>query len=170
MLETRWSHALCSDSSIIVRRKVAFLLLTLLLQDGPSNLSAGSVSVPSNIRSDLPAPLPNEVEANTNGLASRSIATAGILRDLLRSIVSPVPHGPDGDTETDVDLEEKSIKVVLAYVRLGVRPLDSEERELLGGVLAKFKKAEALERWSLAQDEWSDLDEATKTNNSEPVF
>jgi hsp70-interacting protein len=134
-------------------------LLTLTLQDGPP---APPVSIPLNIRPNFPAPLPNEVEINTNGLTSRSIAAAGILKDLLRSIVSPVPHGLDGDAEPDVDLEEKSIKVVLACVRLSVKPLEPDERELLEKALAKFGEVKALERWGLTQDEWNDLEEATK--------
>lgn len=73
-----------------------------------------------------------------------------------------MPHGPNGDTDPDVDLEEKSIKVVLAYVRLGVKPLEPDERDLLGRALAKLERAEALDRWSLTQDEWSDLENAAK--------
>jgi len=159
-----WSAlaAALQDSSIIVRRKVAFLLLTLILQDGPSHSAADSVPASSNVQSHLPAPLPDDVESNTNGLASSSIANAGILKDLLRSIVTPLPHGPDGDTETDVDLEEKSVKAVLAYVRLGVKPLEPDEQELLSKGLGKFGKAEALERWSLAADEWSELEKAAR--------
>lgn len=149
-----------TDSSVVVRRKAAFLLLTLLLQDGPSSSNLAPILLPPSTHTNLPAPVPEIGETETDGLASRAIASSGILKDLLTSIVSPVPHGPDGDAEPDLDFEEKSIKVVLAFVKLGVVRLKSEDRGLLAKALARVPKAEALERWSLTADEWDDLDKA----------
>ncbi|KAF8312656.1 Fes1-domain-containing protein [Clavulina sp. PMI_390] len=155
--------ACLQDSSVIVRRKVAFLLLTLLLQDGPSSSKPEPISLPPSVHTNLPAPLPEEGDTDTDGAASRAIASSGIVSQLLKSLVSPVPSGPDGDEGRDADFEEKSIKVVLQFVRLGVVPLQGSEKEMLATVLSNTTKDEALERWVLEGQDWVDLQKASQS-------
>jgi hypothetical protein len=120
------------DSSIVVRRKVVFLLLILLLQDGPSVSQDEIVSLPPSIHTTLPAPLPSENETSTNGEASKNMAKYGILLTILKSLVLPIPHGPNGEENApDADYEEKCIEVVMEYARLGVVPMSEEEQTLL---------------------------------------
>lgn len=147
----------------MVRRKAAFLLLTLLLQDGPSSSKGDAIQLPPSVHTNLPAPIPEIGETETDGLASRAIASSGILKDILHSLLSPVPHGPDGDAEPDLDFEEKSVKIILAFVGLGVVPLEREDRELLAKGLGKVGKAQALERWSLTSGEWDALEKASNS-------
>lgn len=146
-----------------MRRKAAFLLLILLLQDGPSLSGGELIQLPPSIHTNLPAPIPDIGETQTSGLASRSIAASGIVKHLLQSLISPVPHGPDGDAEKDLDFEEKSVKVIHAFIKTGVVPLELDERELLAKALSKVGKVQALERWSLTDDEWNDLEKAAKS-------
>lgn len=151
------------DSSMVVRRKTAFLILTLLLQDGPSSTTPPPVQLPPSVHTNLPAPVPEIGETLTNGLTSRALSSSGIITKLLTSLITPVPHGPDGDVgEPDQDLEEKSVKVVLEYVRLGVGELGAEERDMLGKVLGKVDRRTAGERWGISGSEWEILVEATK--------
>lgn len=73
-----------------------------------------------------------------------------------------MPHGPDGDAEPDLDFEEKSVKVVLAFVQLGSATLDGDDRALLAKALEKTGKSQALEKWSLTTDEWTQLEKASR--------
>ena len=68
----------------------------------------------------------------------------------------------DGDEGRDADFDEKSIKVVLQFVRLGVIPLQESEKEMLATVLSKVTKEEAVERWMLESQDWDDLQKASK--------
>lgn len=52
----------------------------------------------------------------------------GLLKALIDALVAPLPHGPDGDSEGDPELEEKIIKCV-SLPRLSF--LRNIDRELL---------------------------------------
>lgn len=152
------------DSSIAVRRKVAFLLTALILQDDNSDPEDEKIQLPPSIHANLPAPVPSEAETSTNGRTSKAILSSGILISLLKSIKTPVPHGPDGsEIEADLDYEEKGIKTVLAFVQLGAEKLTDKEKQLLSEVLSKFGKSKGLERWSLTDAEWNQLENASRT-------
>ena len=149
------------DSSIVVRRKVVFLLSALILQDGKSGPEDEGIPLPPSIHTNLAAAVPSETETNTNGAASRAISSSGTITSLLNSLISPEPHGPDGsDVESDVDYEEKAVKTLLGFVQLGAAKLGSEEKKSLAAVMRKFGKNNGLERWSLTEAEWKELESA----------
>ncbi|TFY75481.1 hypothetical protein EWM64_g8530, partial [Hericium alpestre] len=54
-----------------------------------------------------------------------------LLAALVRALVSPTPHGVDGDSEGDVDLEEKIAALLHMYVEShNGQFLEDEKREL----------------------------------------
>lgn len=120
-----------SDSDISVRRKIAFLLNGLLLpsaeipEEAPANVHGGASTAVAPHPSDSAAPAP--VHANTHAsmlsdpkgtnTADKTLEAFkkhGILSALVQALVSPTPHGPDGETEGDLDLEEKIVRYVLS--------------------------------------------------------
>ena len=105
-----------TDSDITVRRKVAFLLNTLLIQD-----DSGLSGTPSNLRTpdSSAAPVHPNSHASmvsdpsstvTSQLAVKALEDRGILQALFRALTSPVPYGPDGELDGDADFEEKIVR------------------------------------------------------------
>lgn len=161
--DTKLKLSSFTDSSIVVRRKVVFLLSALILQDGKSGPEDEGIALPPSIHTNLAAAVPSETETNTNGAASRAISSSGTITSLLNSLITPVPYGPDGsDVESDVDYEEKAVKTLLAFVQLDAAKLSSEEKRSLAAVLKKFGKKNGLERWSLTEAEWKELESASR--------
>lgn len=132
------------------------------------------MKLPPSIHTNLPAPVPSSSFENhnvgssdntsTNGYAARSLSSSpgqhGIIETLLKSLLSPVPYGPDGGTtESDLDYEEKAVRVLLTFLELGVEKLSEGERRLLGEVVERVQggKKGALERWGLSEGEWDVL-------------
>ena len=125
------------DSDISVRRKTAFLLNTLLLPNtavtpqpvalitaGPGNSTAATLhaTAPENRQSlqnsDPVHPnshasmLAEPSSFSTSELTRNALEQSGLLKALIDALVAPLPHGPDGDSEGDPELEEKIIKYV----------------------------------------------------------
>lgn len=102
------------DPDISVRRKTAFLLNTLLLQDAGSGSTA---AVPH--ASDGPQTHGVEtVEAqSTSGLVRAALAEHGLILALVQS----PPYGADGDGDAsqDADYREKVLTTLDTYVRNG---------------------------------------------------
>ena len=48
--------------------------------------------------------------AETSALTSEAIQKHGIVDVVVKSLVTPTPHGEDGDQEGDVDYEEKAVR------------------------------------------------------------
>jgi hsp70-interacting protein len=153
-----------------VRRKTAFLLNALLLQDGPSpeEEEADPIKLPPSVHANLPSHFPPSTQTTTNGTARAAFQSSGILITLLHSLVSPVPHGPDGDGVPDADFEEKAIRVILTFVQLestspsptlkGKHGLNEEQRGLLAQLLKSTGKESGLVRWNLVEEEWATLE------------
>lgn len=113
------------DSDISVRRKIAFLINGLLLPSSTSTSStvASSSADAQQQAGDAPTPvvhanthasmLSDPQGAQTSDITLNALTQNGILSALISALVDPVPHGPDGETEGDVDLEEKIVRCVL---------------------------------------------------------
>ena len=104
------------DSDIAVRRKVAFLLNTLLIRsdselpDAPSNLrTPGSSSAPVHPNSHA-SMISDPSSTMTSEFARKALEERGLLRALVRALNAPVPHGPDGESEGDAEFEEKVVR------------------------------------------------------------
>lgn len=48
----------------------------------------------------------------TSAITSEALQRHGILDVAVKTLVSPIPHGQDGDQEGDVDYEEKAVRYV----------------------------------------------------------
>ena len=114
-----------TDSDIKIRRKAAFLFNTLLFPSltnatttTPSSSGrAGLHTQPSSNSNSGSAPVhPNSHASMTAESAETSSATQaalqkyGILDALVNSLMTPVPHGDDGDIVEDSDYNEKVIR------------------------------------------------------------
>jgi hsp70-interacting protein len=122
------------DSDINVRRKTAFLLNTLLVPSSPVDALPSQTQATGSTSGSTSTTLHHEsqnanqgpVHANTHASMisdPKSVDTStatlaafrdqGILKALVDGLTHPVPYGPDGDTESDVDFEEKVVGYVL---------------------------------------------------------
>jgi hsp70-interacting protein len=108
-------RAALSDSHIVVRRKLAFLLNTLILPNdsdaGSSSQQGGGSAAPVHANSHA-AMLAEPGSAVTAAATVDALRTHGILSAAVHELVRPTPHGVDGETEVDVDLEEKLVRCV----------------------------------------------------------
>ncbi|TFK92156.1 nucleotide exchange factors-like protein [Polyporus arcularius HHB13444] len=231
-----------ADSDISVRRKVAFLLNSLLIPNAPSQPSQTpqQSQQPANLQGPLQVPASTEgvvaaaavseqpattqstssdpsLSTSTSSPASASTSTAviavpsqestqpadapvsqpqpvhanshasmlsdpssfstsqptvqaleqnGILSSLVSSLATPVPHGPNGESEGDADFEEKVLRALHTYTVGCQRPIEGDNRQALGDWLAvQSKKAGGdkgvAEKWGLTEDEVKELKEAT---------
>ena len=128
---THTSSTALLDSDIVVRRKAAFLLNSLLtpsaatttmtspsgtgLHTGPPQ--AGGAPVHPNSHASMVA---DPTLADTATATLRALRAHGLLPVLVRELTEPTPCGPDGDEGDgcDADLQEKLIRCVC------VRPND----------------------------------------------
>ncbi|KAI0758916.1 nucleotide exchange factors-like protein [Fomes fomentarius] len=225
------------DSDITVRRKVAFLLNSLLVPTAPPQASPSSsqqtpnLQQPANIQQPLQVPTstaavtaaaadqlqslsiqpsssgtstavtapststalsttfsqpssqsavspPQTVHPNshasmvadpssyaTSPSTVRALEERGLLQTLISSLASPVPHGPDGESEGDADFEEKVLRALHTYAVGCQRPIDGEDGKVLGEWLGKQSSkaggdAKAAEKWGLSEPELKELKQA----------
>jgi len=154
------------DSDITVRRKVAFLLNTLLMRndseapDAPSNLQTpGSSSAPVHPNSHA-AMVSDPSSTMTSEFAVEALEERGLLQALVRALIVPVPYGQDGESEGDADFEEKVVGTLLTYLaaRAGRFPCG-----LIGsadlGALKDFinQRSDLSERCGVTEDDMSVL-------------
>ncbi|KDQ16580.1 hypothetical protein BOTBODRAFT_107021 [Botryobasidium botryosum FD-172 SS1] len=154
------------DSDISVRRKTAFLLNTLLIQDKPEEDEDTLQDQNQPTRVNLSAPFPSDAASplptSTSKTTRDALASSGIFRTLLTSLVSPTPHGPDGDdVELDVDYSEKALRTVVTYLQAG-GPVGSDEKKLLEELVEVVRKklASGSDEWNAGQEELSVLEKA----------
>lgn len=50
---------------------------------------------------------------STSGLVQRALEEKGLLQGLIDALVSPTPHGADGEQEGDAEFEDKIVGYVL---------------------------------------------------------
>lgn len=120
------AHLRAADSDITVRRKVAFLLNALLVPTSPepprqtsgASSAGGSAAVLHTSESQPRAPVhPNShasmdsdpASTSTSALTREALEQRGLLDALVGALVSPLPHGPDGEQFGDADFEEKIV-------------------------------------------------------------
>lgn len=149
---TRFNQAL-SDSSIVLRRKVAFLLNQLLVQDpADSSEPAKEHSTETAITAQGPGdpkmpPMPLEEGPATKRVKVRhpdvalALVESGIVDSLLASLL-PGGSGPAAEcngkpTREDLDYSEKAVQVILTLVdkRRPALPLPKEQLVALVNVL-----------------------------------
>ena len=221
-----------ADSDISVRRKVVFLLNSLLIptappqpsqtsrQQQPANIqgpsqvptstqavaaaasqpaaqpaSSTSISTPASTStavtavpsqepaqpqpSDAPVSQPQTVHPNshasmvsdpssfsTSPPTVQALEQNGLLSTLVSSLATPVPHGPNGESEGDADFEEKVLRALHTYAVGCQRPIEGDNRQTLGEWLAQQSERQGgdkgvAEKWGLTEEEVKELKEAT---------
>jgi len=104
------------DSDISVRRKVVFLIGTLLIpsdteigENGPNMNTETSASniVHSNSHDAM---LKDPSSISTSRITLEALENQGLLQSLLTGLITPVPYGKDGECDGDVDFEEKALR------------------------------------------------------------
>ncbi|KAG8760184.1 hsp70 nucleotide exchange factor fes1 [Serendipita sp. 396] len=122
------------DPDIAVRRKVAFVLNTLLMPDGST-----AEQPPSTMTDDI---------------TRRYMTQHDIPRSLINSLVGPLPKNDDGTEESaDSDFEEKAARALLTYLEGGgkIHPEDAKNLEI------GMRSPRTSSSWGLAKEEWDDL-------------
>lgn len=121
---TRYALSLCTrtytqqavDPDISVRRKTAFLLNTLLLQDSEGESTAAALHASDGPRTHG-AEVAGAQPQSTSGLVRAALAEHG----LIQAMVQSPPYGADGDGDAarDGDYREKVLVTLETYVRNG---------------------------------------------------
>ncbi|KAJ9108150.1 hypothetical protein QFC19_002618 [Naganishia cerealis] len=112
-----------SDPDATVRRKIAFLINTLLLQSN-----------------DHPEGAPRDASSSSEqpNQMVQKMADTKVVDALIKSLVKPLPMGPDGDiSEPDWDLQEKCTRALVNALERG--GLDGEQRKALAGLWRGWK-------------------------------
>lgn len=111
------------DPDIAVRRKIIFLLNTLILPtDEDQSSSSSNLSQPEHVHSNSHASmLSNPTNISTSPVALKALKDHGILSAVVSGLVTPIPYGEDGDqVDLDEDYEEKSIRCARSASRLSL--------------------------------------------------
>ncbi|OBZ74937.1 Hsp70 nucleotide exchange factor FES1 [Grifola frondosa] len=185
------------DSDITVRRKTAFLLRALLVPSTPISPPHRQTSLPAApasatgapntttavmVHPTAPQPPPSSAPVHPNSHSSMvadpsSFSTSpatrkafeeyGLLQALISSLTSPMPHGPDGESEGDPDFEEKVVRYQIAAYLCYILPWTfsaAQKRELGAYLQEQSVKAGAdaklAERWGLTAEEVGVLKQA----------
>ncbi|KAK7467606.1 hsp70 nucleotide exchange factor fes1 [Stygiomarasmius scandens] len=157
------------DPDISVRRKVAFLLSTLLTPTESTSSSSSSTSnlhTPDSNHAPVHANshavhLTNPDRAATSPLALEAMKKHDILPTVIEGLTNPLPHGEDGDIEeSDADFEEKGVGLLRIYAVNCDGELKPSEKEALKGWIEKEKDRDGgggekglAERWGMSGGE-----------------
>lgn len=115
------------DSDIGVRRKVAFLLNTLLMPtsaaEPTSSSSSGRIHIPGSVEAPVhpnshASMVADPASVSTTGLTVAAMQCesntegSSLLDAVVSALVYPVPFGADGECETDEELQENLVRCV----------------------------------------------------------
>ncbi|KAF9254977.1 nucleotide exchange factors-like protein [Marasmius fiardii PR-910] len=165
------------DPDISVRRKVAFLISTLLTPaefKPTSSEQSQNLHTPDTQEQRNPEPvhpnshavhLTNPDRVATSPITLKAIEKHGIVSTVIDGLTNPVPYGEDGDIEEpDVDFEEKSVGLLRTYAVSCDGQLSQGQKEVLKGWIEKEREKEVgsgesrlAERWSLSSGELREL-------------
>ncbi|KAI0920623.1 hypothetical protein AcW1_002308 [Taiwanofungus camphoratus] len=174
------------DSDITVRRKVAFLLNTLIIptftvpqpqqfvSGTPQSLASHQPDSATSVTLHPSAEQPSQndiVHPNSHAsmqLDPSSYSTSpttlkafqehGLLQTLISSLTNPVPYGADGESEGDLDFEEKVTRSLHTYVTSCHGQFSDEQKRKLRAYLSEHTEkaggeGKLAEKWSLTEDE-----------------
>ncbi|KAG1721961.1 armadillo-type protein [Suillus lakei] len=161
------------DSEIRVRRKITFLLNTLLLPtSSPSS---------ANLQSNMSLPSSNNAPVHANSHASMlsdpsSVSTCGItlaalqsanieggvgegslLDALISALTEPVPFGPDGENDKDDEFQENIVRILYTFVTSCGGTFSDAQKHCLWGFLGATTQAADDLNFGLTSGEWEEL-------------
>ncbi|KAH7924195.1 Fes1-domain-containing protein [Leucogyrophana mollusca] len=158
------------DSNINVRRKTAFLLNTLLVptSDLPDSASSPDIHTPSSAAAPVHANshasmLSDPDSVSTSGptlqalIAENTVEGSSLLDAVISALSEPVPFGPDGESERDVDFEDNVVRLLHTYVAQCRKEFAGVQKHGLRGY---FGDAKDDNRWGLSADELTALKSA----------
>ncbi|KAH9476827.1 Hsp70 nucleotide exchange factor FES1 [Psilocybe cubensis] len=165
------------DPSITVRRKVVFLLSSLLLPNGSGPTPTPAPTAANILTPDhRPAPtsdepifsnshasnLRNPNRSNTSSPTVSALSEYNIMESIISGVVTPVPYGNDGESvEPDADFEEKAVHLLFTYAVSCSGELSQSQKEALKSWIQtqKTKKGESqlLESWNISREEYAGL-------------
>jgi len=165
------------DSDITVRRKAAFLLNTLLspntVDEQPSSATSRHANASALHDSDLDSPsanapvhpnshasmLSDPSSISTTRLTQHALEQRGLLQTLVQSLVSPLPFGPDGESEHDADYEELIIHVLHTYVTSCHGQFPPNDKKDLSSFFNQqgSDDSKLAEKWNLAAEQVQSL-------------
>ncbi|KAF8511860.1 armadillo-type protein [Gautieria morchelliformis] len=164
-------------SDITIRRKIAFLINTLLLPTAPPDSSSAAPNIPppgptihsapqsSATPSTAVAPhsesassaLPPGLDpTSTSPLAREALRTHDIIPVLIDSLTAPLPYGPDADEEVDVDYAEKAARALITFIEAVGGELSSPGKSQLNATMQEGGSPTRI-TWGLSDDEWQAL-------------
>lgn len=144
-------------------------------QPASSSTSSSAVILHENAQTEDAAPAPAAAPVHPNSHASmvadpssfstspatlRAFEERGVLSALVSALADPVPFGPDGESEGDVDFEEQVLKALHTYVGPCARRISEKEKGALQGFWDKAPPADdgrLAERWGLTGEELQTL-------------
>lgn len=166
--------AALQDSDITIRRKIVFLLNTLLLTtEVPDNLAKDPTAPFPVIHYTLPPAVsteptirPHVEEAPQSSGHDSVVGPTSTTRDtlaalkkysiastLVESLTSPLCYGPNADQEGDADYEEKAARALVTYIEVGGE-LNDSEKKCIRPCLENSNKETA---WGLDDNAWDTL-------------
>jgi hypothetical protein len=108
-----------SDPDITVRRKIVFLINTLLVRTSPdeghvsANLHTPSSQTGLVHANSHASMISDPSSTETSPTTFKALRQQGLLAALISALTTPIPHGLDGEDERDFDLEESILRFVL---------------------------------------------------------
>jgi len=117
-----------SDSDIRVRRKIAFLLNSLLMPTSDERVVLQSnMNAPSSANSPVHPNSHASMVSNPSSISTWNVTLAALqsesapegsslLDALVSALTEPVPFGPDGENDKDREFEETIVRQVHLYI------------------------------------------------------
>ncbi|THU77955.1 hypothetical protein K435DRAFT_889761, partial [Dendrothele bispora CBS 962.96] len=135
------------DPDISTRRKVAFLLSTLLAptESNSSSTYTSNLHTPDSARVPVHANshavhLTNPDQSTTSPLALEAVKKQDILLTVIEGLTNPLPHGQDGDIEgADAGSEEKGVGFFQRYAVNRDGDFSHSQKKALKGWVEKEK-------------------------------
>ena len=99
-----------------------FLINNLLMRSAPAEVGGGqdqqnprTLAGPVHANSHA-SMLSDPRSTGTSAVTLQALREQGLLGTLISALTSPTPHGADGESERDVDLEEKIIRFASRHI------------------------------------------------------
>jgi len=155
------------DPDITVRRKVVFLLNALLTPNELVQRGGNDVRMREEASPTTAAVHPNShasmtaESTETSAITSEALQRHGILDVAVKALVSPIPHGQDGDQEGDVDYEEKAVRLLFTYLVYVAGRLEAGQKMELGSWFHQHRQGGS--HWDLEDEELILLEECLQS-------